>query len=224
VVEVGAGTGRITRALADHAHLVVAVEVDGRLTEVLRRRFRADARVRIVEGDILRIRLPDTPFRAFGNVPFGIGTAIQRRLLDDPTSPLIRADLLVQYDVARKRAAPWPSTLASLGWQPWWEFRLERRIQRRCFEPPPAVDAGMLSITRRDRSLLRPEERPEFVRLLTPAFARGSQPIRRSLARVLSERTWRELARERGLSPAATPGDLDVFDWVDLARHVWRRW
>lgn len=220
VVEIGAGTGRITRALAQRAGLVVAVELDPDLVARLRRQFRTDPRVQIVEGDFLETPLPRLQFRAFGNVPFGLGTAVLRHLLDDPRSPLIRADLLLQYEVARKRASLWPSTMASLTWLPWWEFSLARRLARSCFEPPPLVDAGMLSITRRDPPLLLARERIAFVQLLRAAFGRGSQPVRRSLARRMSEGTWRRLARERGIPSSAAPRDLDVFDWVSVFRLV----
>jgi 23S rRNA (adenine-N6)-dimethyltransferase len=216
VIEIGAGTGRITRPLARRARRVSAVELDGELADRLRRMFRSDPRVEIVQGDILRFPLPDEPFRAFGNVPFGVTTAILRRLLDDPGSMLMRADLLVQYETARKRASVWPSTLASLGWLPWWEFALVRHVPATSFEPPPSVDAGMLAITRRTRPLLPPEERPAYVQLLQLAFRRANVPVGRSLRHVIPRRTWKRIARDRGIRPEASPRDLDAFDWVQL--------
>ena len=223
MVEIGAGTGRLTGALARRARIVMAVEVDPHLADGLRRRFRGDRGVRIVERDFLEVRLPTVPFRAFGNVPFGLGTAILRMLLDDPGSPLVRADLILQYEVARKRASVWPGTLASLGWLPWWEITLARRLPRSCFQPRPRVDAGMLSVIRRDPPLLPAERRAPFLRLLKAGFGRGSPPLGRSLAGLLTERTWSRLAGERGISRSATARDLDVFDWVAVYRLVERR-
>jgi 23S rRNA (adenine-N6)-dimethyltransferase len=115
VFEIGAGTGRITEPLARSAGRVVAVELDPSLAEVLRRRFHDRSNVAVVQGHILQVPLPEAPFRAFGNIPFALTTAILHRLLDDPETALVRADLIIQYDTARKRAAVWPSTLASLG-------------------------------------------------------------------------------------------------------------
>jgi 23S rRNA (adenine-N6)-dimethyltransferase len=218
VLDIGAGTGRITRALARRAGRVMAVEVDPELVRRLRRDFRADPRVEVIEADFLEVRLPQRPFRAFGNMPFGIGTSILRRLLDDPGSSLTRADLILQYEVARKRASAWPGTAATIGWLPWWEFTLVRRFSRLAFDPPPAVDAGLLSITRRDPALVAARQRDAFVRLVRTCFARGSQPLRRSLSPFLSDRTWKRLARERGLSPSTVARDLDVVDWVAIFR------
>jgi 23S rRNA (adenine-N6)-dimethyltransferase len=218
VLEIGAGAGRLTEALSRRAHRVIAVEADPELAATLRHLFAATRTVEVVEGDILEVALPPVPFRAFGNIPFALTAAILRRLLDDPGSPLMRADLLLQYEVARKRASMWPSTLASLLWLPWWEFCLVRHLSRSSFEPSPPVDAAMLSITRRAAPLLPPEQRQQFARLLRAAFRRAPQPVRRSLGDVASANAWRRFARDRGIDSAASPRDLDVFDWVDLFR------
>lgn len=189
MLEFGAGTGRLTRALSRRAGLVVAVELDPDLVERLTHGFRTNDRVRVLQGDFLEIPLPDEPFRVFGNLPFGLSTTTMRHLLDDVDSPMTRADLLIQFEAARKRACVWPSSLASLGWLPWWEFRLVRHIHRGCFDPPPPVDGAILSITRRDPPLLRAEQRAAFVWLLRNAFGGGSQPLRRSLAKRISGRS-----------------------------------
>jgi 23S rRNA (adenine-N6)-dimethyltransferase len=219
VVEIGAGTGRITEALAVRAGHVIAVELASDMARSLRGSFKTDPKVEVLEADFLDLRAPANPFRAFGNVPFALGTPILRSLLDDPRSPLTRADLLLQYEVARKRASPWPSRLLSLGWLPWWEFALVRRLSRRCFKPAPTVDAGMLRISRRNPALLPPVERPAFIRMLRAGFRRSSTPVRRSLPG-LTHAAWRRLARERGLPFGATATELDVFDWVELLRVV----
>jgi 23S rRNA (adenine-N6)-dimethyltransferase len=89
-----------------------------------------------------------------GSLPFGQTTRILHRLLDDPTLPLERADVIVQWEVARKRATVPPTTMLSTVWAPWWEFRRGPRIPAAEFRPIPRVDAGVLIITRRSRPLL----------------------------------------------------------------------
>jgi 23S rRNA (adenine-N6)-dimethyltransferase len=216
VWEIGAGSGRLTALLAERAGHVVAIERDPILAQELRRRFAGSRTVAVVEGDALRVPMPREPFRAFGNIPFAVTTPLLRRLLDDPATPMVRSDLVIQLEAARKRAAAAPSTLLTLGWAPWWEFVLARRIGRLGFEPPPSVDAGLLVITRREPILLPAADRAGFVQLVRRAFERGSWPVRRSLKDVLPPLTWKRMARERGLEVDATPRDLDVFDWVAL--------
>ena len=216
VVEIGAGSGRITEPLAQSAGRVLAIELDPSFGEVLRRRFRDRSNVTVVEGDFLQVPLPNAPFRVYANVPFALTTAILHRLLDDPTSPLVCADLILQYETARKRAAVWPSTLVSLGWLPWWEFRLSRRLSARAFEPVPAVDAGVLRITRRRPPLLSSDQRSQYLSLVQAGFGRAGLPLTRSLRHRIPERAWKRVARERGIGPQSNARDLDVFDWVAL--------
>jgi 23S rRNA (adenine-N6)-dimethyltransferase len=216
VWEIGAGSGRLTEPLADRARLVTAVERDPFLADGLRTNFSRRTPVEVVLGDALHVPLPARPYRAFGNIPFAITTPLLRRLLDDPASPLLRVDVLIQLEAARKRCAVAPSSLLTLGWAPWWEFALVRRVGRLGFEPPPSVDAGMLAISRRDPPLLPAAARAAYVRLVRRAFDRGSWPVRRSLRDVVPPTTWKRMTRERGLSVDATPRDLDVFDWVAL--------
>ena len=148
---------RSTYALARRGVQVVALEMDPHWAESLRHgvvRRGLDGRVRVVRCDVLDYRLPRRPYRVIGSLPFGVTTAILRHLLDDPDSCLVRADLIVQWEVARKRAVMPPSTLLSTTWAPWWSFEVVRRIPAAAFRPVPSVDAAVLSVTRRDPPLL----------------------------------------------------------------------
>jgi len=157
VVEIGAGRGALTYALARRGVQVVALEKDPHWADSLRREMErrgVDGAVRVVRCDALDYRLPRRPYRVIGSLPFGATTAILRHLLDDPDSFLVRADLIVQREVARKRAVLPPSTLLSTTWAPWWSFEVVRRIPAAAFRPVPSIDAAVLRVTRRDPALL----------------------------------------------------------------------
>lgn len=174
VVEVGAGRGALTMPLARRSLEVVAVERDPVWAAQLRDRVRGAGfrNVRIQERDLLSFKLPNTQFRIIGSLPFGATTDILRFLLDDPRVQLERADLIVQWEVARKRASSPPSTLLSTVWSPWWEFRLGRRIPAREFRPVPKVDAGLLIVTRRAQPVL-----PLHMARPFAAFVRDNWPF-----------------------------------------------
>jgi 23S rRNA (adenine-N6)-dimethyltransferase len=154
VIEVGAGSGAVTRALARRALRVIAVEPDPAWAKRLRQQLSGQRGVKVIAGDFLVLALPREPFRVIGSLPFGRTTDIFHRLLDHRASSLRRADVIVQWEVAAKRAAMPPTTLLSTAWAPWWEIHLARRIPAERFRPVPRVDAGLLSITRRDPPLL----------------------------------------------------------------------
>jgi len=220
VLEIGPGLGRLTTALARTAGHVVAVEIDERFAAKLAGRFRAASTVEIVVADALDVALPSAPFRVFGNLPFGATTPILRRLLDDPTMQLTAVDVLVEWNVAHKRAGPHPTNLVSLGWQPWWTFELVRHLPASAFDPRPSVDAGFLAIRRRHRPLLHVDQLPRYRALLTRAFRRANLPVARSLAGMAPARAVTDCFRARALSRDARATDLDVFDWVALFEAV----
>lgn len=216
VFEVGAGTGRLTAPLAAAAGRVVAVELDPLLADGLRRRFRGEPRVTVIEGDALLVPLPVAPHRVAGNVPFGISTAILRRILDDPGSLCVAADLVVQDGLARKRCAVRPCTMLSLSWLPWWRLSIERLLPAGAFEPRPAVDAAILAARRRDPALLPAESADAYRALLRRAFDRAGTPVRVTAGP--GRAAWKRLARDRGLPYDARPRQLDVWDWAALFR------
>jgi 23S rRNA (adenine-N6)-dimethyltransferase len=154
VLDLGAGPGALTRELERRAGQVWAVELDAALAAELRRRF-VGTRVRVLEADATRLRWPDRPFKVVANTPFDRSAAILRALLDDPAVPLVSADLVVQWELAVKRAAVWPSTFVGAYWGAWYRFELVRRLPPCVFAPEPAVDAGVLRVARRNNPTSR---------------------------------------------------------------------
>ena len=214
VIEIGAGEGALTRELAAAARRLIAVEVDPLLVSRLRRRFANHATVEIVEANVLQMTLPHNSFRAVGNMPFGITTSLFHLLLDDPVSALVRADLVVQREVARKRTAVPPRTLLTLSWSPWWKFAVTRPLPAAVFHPRPAVDASLLTVTRRNPALLPAERRRQYVTLLERAFRRAGEPLPGALRDVFSRSKTRRLLRRLSIPISARPVDLTTEQWV----------
>ncbi len=215
VLDLGAGSGNLTRALADAGARVRAVELDRAALRQLRARFGGDPRVEVVEGDATALPLPREPFAVVANLPFSAGTAILRRLLGDPRVPLTRLDAIVEWGLAAKRSAVWPSTLLGCTWAVRYELRLVRRVPRACFAPPPAVDAAVLRAVRRPEPLVPPAQAAAYEALLHRAFA-AQAPLDRILPRGLVRRA----AQELGFDPHAAARDLDAWQWSRLYAAV----
>ena len=192
MLDIGAGSGRLTTALATRARRVLAIELDPRWAARLRGRW---SNVDVVEGDVLEAELPREPFHVVANLPFDRTTAIMRMLLDDPRVPLVRADLVVEWEVARKRACPWPSTLNGVLWNAWYRFSVLRRLPPSAFDPPPTVDAGVLAVERRARPLVDESAWQDYRRFVAVGFRHG-------LRRVGGGR--------------AEPRQLDAYQWARL--------
>lgn len=207
MLEIGAGRGRLTSELAQAAGRVLAVELDPRLAQELRVRLGRRPNVTVIQGDALALPLPAEPFRVVANLPFGQTTAFFHRLFDDPRLPLDRADLIVQWGAALKRARVWPSTLLGATWGAWWTFRVERRLAAPCFEPAPSVEAALLVVARREVPLVAAADARAYREFVRRGFREG-------LRAVSPTRQVRRVGRK------AAPRDLDAHDWAALFHAV----
>lgn len=171
VVDVGAGRGALTIPLARAGARVLAIERDRHMVAGLQRRLE-DAgvghRVQIRRADLRQVPWPREPYRVVASPPYALTTRLLGRLLDDPRVGPSRADLLLQWEVARKRAATPPSTLRSAAWAPWWRFELGERVPKEAFRPVPATDSGWLTVVRRDPPVLPNHLAPRFREALEP--------------------------------------------------------
>jgi 23S rRNA (adenine-N6)-dimethyltransferase len=207
-VDVGAGTGVLTRALVETGARVVALEVDTHLADALRRRV---PEATVVAVDARCWSWPLEPFAVVANLPFAAAAGLLRVLLDDPRRPLTRAELVVQWELARKRTAVWPSTLRGVYWGAWYELELARHLAPNAFAPPPSVEAGVLSVRRREPPLVPVEHADAYLRFVQRGFAHG-RPLRHMLAPL----QWKRLAVALGFSPRAAARDLDAHQWAAL--------
>jgi 23S rRNA (adenine-N6)-dimethyltransferase len=216
VVEIGAGTGVLTEALARRARRVVAFEYDPRLAERARARLGGFANVSVVTADALTVPPPRRPFRVVASPPFGSTAAILRRLLGDPRVRLERADLVLQEQAARRYAARWPATPERIAWGAWYELGTGRRLRPSSFQPRPRVTAAVLVARRRRPPLVPVAGHRRFTALVRAAFRHPGLPLRRSLVPPFTYRQLRRLAHDLGFPPDARPADLDGVQWAGL--------
>jgi 23S rRNA (adenine-N6)-dimethyltransferase len=216
VLDIGAGNGLISAALARRGARVQAIERDPALAARLRAKFATWPSVTVVEADVLAMPLPAEPFRVVANIPFGITTQILRRLLDE--GGLARADMIVQAEVARKRGTRGRGTLLNACWEPWFEFGTGARIPATAFRPRPRVDTAVLIVTRRAPPLVDPGFRRDYTGFVTTAFEGARPTVASALARFIPRARFAGLAGELGFGADALPSQLDVHQWAGLFR------
>jgi 23S rRNA (adenine-N6)-dimethyltransferase len=213
VVEIGAGTGRLTRELARTGATVLAIELDEAPATHVLRAARAWKNVYVRQDDVLDVALPGTPFRAVGNIPFGITTDLLRTLIQGSAAE--RIDLIVQREVARKRAAGRGNVLAVL-WAGAWQLEVRRTIDARSFHPTPGVDAAWLAGKRRAVPLVERDEAAAFERFVRAAFRRANAPVSQATG----------LSRPRLIAASVDPRsrirDLPVEQWLAAFRAARR--
>lgn len=143
VLDLGAGSGSLTRELANTGAQVTAIELNnGRVAE-LRRRFGCISTVTVVRADIATVALPDEAFHVVANPPFALTPIVFERLLCRG-SKLESAVLVLQRDAAKRRVEKHSSMHGR-----WFDFEIIENLPRKAFHPRPNVDTAVLGIKRR---------------------------------------------------------------------------
>jgi 16S rRNA (adenine1518-N6/adenine1519-N6)-dimethyltransferase len=226
VLEIGAGKGPLTAALAAAGARIIAVEKDPRLAAELAAEKRAD--VTVVEGDILDLDwpalmkkhgAPDGPFAVAGNLPYSISSPILFRVLDLKEA-ISRAVFLIQRETAERiTASPGSKDYAPLGilLQIHFEAKIMFRLHPGSFIPPPKVESAVLLLTKRGQPLVAVENEAGFRKFLFAAFAQRRKTLANNLAAAgyPSEEIARILS---GLDLAKTvrAEQIKIDEWANL--------
>jgi 16S rRNA (adenine1518-N6/adenine1519-N6)-dimethyltransferase len=222
VLEIGPGTGVLTRALLEAGAKVIAVELDYGLCEDLRARFHqeiVDGHLVIIEGDAARVDLP--PFDCVvANLPYSLSSKITFRLLE---LGFEEAVLMYQKEFAQRMLAR-PGTPAcgrlSVMAQTYADIEPCFEISPRAFSPMPKVRSMVLRIVpHAPRFEIRdPAFYTEVVRVL---FSHRRKTVRnglRSLGGALDqERLERMISRIPEDILSARPEELQLEDFALIA-------
>lgn len=202
-VEVGAGAGTLTGALAPRVRELLAVEVDRRLIPVLEETTAAYPNVRVVPGDFRELPLASIGegILVVGNLPYGITSDVLLKLLREREA-VDRAVVMVQREVGEKLVAPPGPGRSRLGVHlaAYFEVELVRKVPRTVFFPPPEVDSALVRLRKLPQPrIAAPEE--AFERTLALVFSGRRKTLRRVLVGQLSAKEADRILAEAGLDP-----------------------
>lgn len=226
VVEVGPGRGALTDLLRERAARVVAIEYDRALAALLSERYAGDARIRVIQSDVLDIALADAaggPFALIGNVPYNLTTPILFHALQRPRPT--RAVFLVQREVAeRMRAAPGTKAYGALSvnLQALASVRYCFGVPASAFRPPPKVESAVVELTPLETPVVRPEEEQGFRELVQAAFAMRRKQMKRVVRGLVpaTRESAEDLLGELGIDPEVRPERLSVSGFAALFRRL----
>ncbi len=222
VLEIGAGLGSLTLALAETGANVTAIETDHSLLSILLDVLRtsgsaatvvhADARTFCWDAD-----LGPGEWVAVANLPYNIGTTLILDLLDD--APRVSRMLVMVQREAGERL------VASVGDPGYGAVSVRVALRGRAaivgsvppsvFHPRPEVESSLVAIERVDRGVP-----PAVVEVLVDLLRRGFGQRRKMLRRSLGATASSAAFAAASIDPSARPENLTLQDWLALAEEV----
>ena len=181
VLEIGPGSGSLTRYLALSASKVVAVELDPRLLPPLATVLAPYSNVRIIQGDILKFSpnevIAERDYVVIANIPYYITSAVIRKLLDSQNKPR-RIVLTIQKEVAERICAePGDLSLLALSVQIHGKPQITAHIPAQAFFPAPKVDSAVLRVDIFPAPRIDPKHMDNFFKLLKAGFGQKRKTL-----------------------------------------------
>ena len=219
VVEVGAGTGTLTKALAATGAKVVAYEIDRGLVRLLEDVLAA-TEVDLRGEDVTRVDLSAAlgagPWTMVANLPYNVGTPLVLDVLRH-VPEVARLVVMVQKEVADRfvagpgsRAYGVPSIVASL----YATTELVSTVPPSVFHPMPEIDSAVIVMSR----ISPPAAAERAIEIAGTVFQQRRKMLRRSLSAVVADPT--AVLAAAGLDPTARPEDLAPESFVRLAEAI----
>ncbi|MBE9113496.1 16S rRNA (adenine(1518)-N(6)/adenine(1519)-N(6))-dimethyltransferase RsmA [Nodosilinea sp. LEGE 07298] len=236
VLEIGPGTGVLTRWLLPLANAVIAVEIDRDLIRKLNNLFAKHDNFRLVPSDILELDIAAAsrdkhfdfglPNKVVANIPYYITGPILEKLLGTLAAPnpepYDAIVLLVQKEVAeRLYARPGRKAFGALSVRVQYlaDCELVCPVPARAFQPPPQVDSAVVKIT--PRSPTTPSnDLAGFDRLVKLGFGSKRKMLRNNLKGVIDRDELEAMMTSLGIEPTARAEDLSVEQWVALSNTI----
>ncbi len=235
VLEIGPGTGILTRPLIDGSAAVVAVEVDRTLCELLAKKLGKVEKFLLLQGDFLSMDLDDmlkdlpnfaNPKKVVANIPYNITGPILEKLLgtiSNPNpNPFESIVLLVQKEVALRLCANANNSnygALSIRVQYLADCEFLFDVPAKSFQPPPKVDSAVIRI--KPRPTPTPAQDPQyFERLLRMGFSSRRKMLRNNLKSTISSEELSQLLEDLGQTGQARAEQLNIAQWTALSDRV----
>lgn len=224
VIEIGAGLGSLTLALAETGARITAIEIDHGIAPVLRDVVKDLPNVSVVVGDALELDWnelvpPGSSAVVVANLPYNVATPLVADLLD-AVPQISRFVVMVQKEVALRLASQVGSSdygAISVKVAYWATARVLGDVPPSVFIPRPKVTSSIIEITRRETPAVGPHIEPQkLFSVIRTGFGQRRKMLRRSLAAIVTPENF----ENAGVSPESRPEELNVEQWGRLATEI----
>jgi 16S rRNA (adenine1518-N6/adenine1519-N6)-dimethyltransferase len=236
ILEIGPGTGNLTKFLLKKAKKVIAIEKDDILAEELCQKFKTDIennKLEIQKADVLSLDTKDLgQYQIVANIPYNITGAILKKFLTEENKPTSMT-LMIQKEVAERIIArDHKESLLSISVKAYGEPKILFKVGRGNFYPAPNVDSAIINIKNISRKnfidtsrALMDGARHDFAKseekfweIVKLGFAHKRKKLSGNLKSILKDGSIISVPKkDLGNSRAE---DLILADWLELTKTL----
>ncbi len=226
VLEIGPGTGMLTKELLKVAKKVIAVEADHELIGKLEQDFASeilDERFELISGDI-RSFDPSSiegEYLVVANIPYYLTGELIRGFLT-ATHPPKSLTFLVQKEVAERIARSKKESLLSLSVKTFGNPHYRFTVPKGAFFPAPSIDSAVLSITDIHSPFADKEEGGRFFDVLHAAFAHKRKQLAKNLEEIFTKDSVERALLDSALARTIRAEDIPLGAWKVLTKNLVR--
>jgi len=225
VLEIGAGTGILTKELAKKVKKVIAIEKDKNLIKILKKELEKEniKNVEIIEGNALfleksSLKLPNN-YKIVANLPYYISARVLRKFLEEiPQKKQGKRPKLmvvtVQKEVAKRICAtPGNMNILAISVQLYSFPKIVKIIKKESFWPKPKVDGTILKLKIKNK--IPKIDTKKFFKIIKVGFSSPRKQIKNNLKKVFGKET-EEFLKNKGINPRSRPEEIKLENWVFL--------
>jgi len=187
VLEIGAGLGFLTQLLSKKCARVIAVEIDPKLTKILKERLQGLQNVDLIEGDLLKVSVPQFN-KVVSTPPYSLSSPLLFWLLERRFDCAV---MTFQREFAERLTAPVGSKdYARLTVNTYYraEVELLDHVPRSMFYPQPDVDSIIVRLKPRREPPFYVEDKGVFFQLVQTLFTQRNKRVRNAILPFLRKR------------------------------------
>ncbi len=226
VLEIGPGTGMLTRALLKEGARVIALEADVRAVEVLKETFASEiqeGRLILTHGDVRTTNISDLSLPASyivaANIPYYLSGMLFEFFLSSEQQPKTIV-FLVQKEVAERVARSKKESILSLSVKAYGTPSYEGTVSKGNFSPVPGVDSAILKIGGISKRHFGDLHETDFFHILKTGFQARRKFLIGNLSSLYPKEVLQKTFENLHISPSARGEDLTIETWLALARAL----
>lgn len=227
VLEIGPGTGALTRELLARGAHVIALEADPRAVLYLKEHLApacASGQLTLILGDARALRVADLGLRDKGflvvsNIPYYLSGFLLRQLLDAPVQPSALV-FLMQKEMVARIARDKKESLLSLSVKAFGDPTYCKTVSRGHFNPPPKVDSAILAVRDINHERLETVDPSFFFTILHEGFKSKRKQLIGNLAETYSRQVLERIFTELQLPLTVRAEDIPLTTWIALCQKL----